>query len=569
MRNRFVLALAATSLAAPLLVACSSTSSPGAAGTPTSPAGSDDAGATTPANDASASPPGDASTPPGTNGDSSAPAGPTANVRVAHLSPDAPAVDFCLAAHGSGNFTGPVLKGAGVSAGISYPSVTQYLSVPVGQYDVRLVAPGAADCSTSLAGLPDYTSLPALSANGSFTVAAEGEVTAGGTPFGLTAYVDDATVTSGKAALRFVHASPGTPAVDVGTGAGSSFAAVYTDVAFGAVATAGGGIDANGYLVTPPLSATELSARAHGATTDALIIASASLPAGAIATAFAIGKLGSTTTPLAALLCVDSAAPTAGLSSCSVVGDSLAHVRVAHLSPDAPAVDVCIKSHSATAWPTTPLLASLSTAAGLSYPQVTTYVNLPVDAYDLRIVAAPATSCATGVVPDTSDVAVTVGLYATVAATGDLTVAGSDPGFALKVFVDERTAPAGMGSLRFIHASPSTPAVDVGVGTGSSFTKVFPDVAFGKVAASSASIDANGYYATAPLANVNVTARIANASTDALTVPGISLAAGEVATAFAIGAKTGQTTKNPLQVLLCDDTAAPTGVLTTCLAPAP
>ena len=33
----------------------------------------------------------------------------TAHVRVAHLSPDAPNVDFCVAAHGSGDFTGPIL----------------------------------------------------------------------------------------------------------------------------------------------------------------------------------------------------------------------------------------------------------------------------------------------------------------------------------------------------------------------------------------------------------------------------------------------------------------------------
>jgi hypothetical protein len=50
--------------------------------------------------------------------------GPSARVRVAHLSPDAPAVDFCLAAAGSGEFTGPVLAGAGAAAGLSYTKVT-------------------------------------------------------------------------------------------------------------------------------------------------------------------------------------------------------------------------------------------------------------------------------------------------------------------------------------------------------------------------------------------------------------------------------------------------------------
>jgi hypothetical protein len=483
-----------------------------------------------------------------------------------HLSPDAPAVDFCLAAHGTTTFTGPVLKGAGDTAGITYPSATKYLSVPAGQYDVRIVAPNAADCSTSLASLPDYTSLPALAAGGSFTIAAEGLVASGASnPFGLAAYVDDATVTSGQAALRFVHASPGTPAVDVGTLSGSTFSAVFSDVAFGAVAPSGGGIDANGYLVTMPLSSVELAARAHAGTTNALTISDTSLPAGAIATAFAIGEIGSTTAPLAALLCVDNAAPTGALSACSVVGDI--NIRVAHLSPDAPAVDVCVKPHSSSTWPATPLLASLGTAAGLSYPQVTTYVNLAATAYDVRIVAAPATSCTTGVVPDTTNVTIPAAVHATVAATGDLTVAGSDPGFALKVYVDETTVASGSGSLRFIHASPSTPAVDVGTLSGSTFSAIFSDVAFGTVAASGGGIDANGYLVTTPLSGVELAARAHGSTANALTVSGVSLAAGEIATAFAIGGKTGQST-NPLQVLLCDDSAAPTGVLTTCLAPA-
>ncbi|MGA7118736.1 MAG: DUF4397 domain-containing protein [Polyangiaceae bacterium] len=496
-------------------------------------------------------------------------AGSSALVRVAHLSPDAPAVDFCIAAHGTTSFSGPVLKGASLTAGISYPSVTEYLPVPPGQYDVRLVAPNAADCSTSLAGLPDFKSLPALPANASVTIAAEGQVSAdAGVPFGLTAYVDDATAPAGKASLRFVHASPGTPPVDVGTSAGATFSAVFSDVAFGAVAAAAGPIDANGYLQTAPLSDVELSARAHGAQTDVLVIPSASLPAGAVATAFAIGKLGNTKTPLEVLLCVDNAAPTAGLSSCSQVGDSLSHLRVAHLSPDAPAVDVCLKSHASATWPAKPLLNSLGASAGLSYPQVTTYVDVPVDAYDVRIVLATATDCSAGAVPDTSNVQVTAGLSATVAAIGDLTVAGSDPAFSLKVFPDDRTVDPAKAKLRFIHASPSTPAVDVGVGTGASFMKLFADVAFGATAAAGASIDADGYLSTAPVSGVNVTARVANATTDALTVPGISLPAGTIATTFAIGGKTGQAT-NPLQVLICTDSAPANGVLTACLAPKP
>jgi hypothetical protein len=69
------------------------------------------------------------------------PAAPTAHVRIAHVSPGAPAVDFCLARHGTTRFTGPLLAGAGRAAGLSYATVTRYFDVDAARYDVRLVAP--------------------------------------------------------------------------------------------------------------------------------------------------------------------------------------------------------------------------------------------------------------------------------------------------------------------------------------------------------------------------------------------------------------------------------------------
>jgi hypothetical protein len=60
-----------------------------------------------------------------------------------------------------------------------------------------------------------------------------------------------------------------------------------------------------------------------------------------------------------------------------------------------------------------------------------------------------------------------------------------------------------------------------------------------------------------------VSARIAGATTDTLIVPSVTLAANSVATAIAIGGKTGSHT-NPLRVLLCSDTAPATGLLSAC-----
>ena len=484
--------------------------------------------------------------------------GAPARVRVAHLSPGAPAVDFCLAPAGSGEFAGPVLAAAGAEGGLSYASVTKYLEVEAMQYDVRLVAPGAADCSTSIGGLPDFTNLPALPAGASATIAAEGHVN-GTTPFGLAAYIDDSEVTFGKVKLRFIHASPGTPSVDVGLGGGTLFTPVFAGIPYGSSGT--------GYVETTPIDHGEISARATGTTADVIAIKPVAVPPGTIATAFAIGEIGNPHSPLDVLLCIDNA-PSAGLlSSCKLAGSApdRARVRIAHLSPDAPAVDVCIAEAGSGTWGD-PLLRRLGAATGLAYAQVTTYVELPTRAYDIRVILATATGCGAGAVPDTLNVTVTPKLTATIAAIGIIDRSGpaaNDPAFRLQVLVDEPTVAANKTKLRFFHASPGTPAVDVGLGTQASFVKVFANVSFGQTAPTNGtSLSTNGFVETNPL-TAHVTARIANATTDALVIPSVTLAANSVATAIAIGGKTG-THANPLSVLLCSDTAPANGLLAAC-----
>jgi hypothetical protein len=484
------------------------------------------------------------------------------HVRVAHLSPDAPAVDFCAAEHDSGKFTGPVLAGNGLPAGLSYGSVTAYLTLPAAQYDIRLVAPGATDCSTPLGGLADFTSLPDIPSGASVTIAAEGLAAIGSiTPLTLRAYVDDTQVLSGMAKLRFVHASPGTPAVDVGTGGGALFQTLFSDVAFGDVAATN-----DGYIETVPLAGVELSARAHGALSDALSITPTVLPANTISTAFAIGELSSTTAPLRVLLCDDNG-PSAGmLASCNLVGGTpaRAHVRIAHLSPDLRAVDVCLAPSNTTAF-SPPVLAGLGVQDGLTYAAVTTYVDLPVGTYDVRVILANATGCSIPAIPDTTGVSVDDNETVSVLALGDFDTSGAaahDPPLHLAVFTDATSAPSAAAKLRFIHASPGTPPVDVGLGSGAAFTKVFADVAFGDIATNQP-VDALGFATTAAPLTSAVSARLAGASSDALVVPGVMLAPQGVFSAFAIGGKTGAS-DNPLQVLLCDDNAPPSGLLAAC-----
>jgi hypothetical protein len=189
----------------------------------------------------------------------------TARVRVAHVSPGAPAVDFCLARHGTTQFTGPILAGAGRAAGLSYATVTRYFDVDAARYDVRLVAPGATSCAQPLAGLDDFTRLPELTPGASATIAAEGTLGGqGDAAFTLRGYADATEVPAAMTRLRFVHASPGTPPVDVGTGTGVGFQRLFAGVAFGKVAVHPPLED--GYLQTPPLTAATLTARLSGST---------------------------------------------------------------------------------------------------------------------------------------------------------------------------------------------------------------------------------------------------------------------------------------------------------------
>lgn len=237
----------------------------------------------------------------GATSSSSTGGGADGKVRVVHVSPGAPAVDFCVIPQG-GAPIGPVLKGLGKPAGLSYPGATPYVDLPVGTYSARVVAPNAADCATALANLPDIPGIQ-VAADGIYTVAATGVLAPTGQQqaFAVKLYTDDHTVAAGKDSLRFIHTSPGTPAVDVGTGSAANFAAVWTNVAYGDV----GKVANEDYVSVDPLNNATLSARANGTTADALVINGVTVPADQVVTVFAIGLLGDATHPLKVLACLD------------------------------------------------------------------------------------------------------------------------------------------------------------------------------------------------------------------------------------------------------------------------
>jgi hypothetical protein len=183
-----------------------------------------------------------------------------------------------------------------------------------------------------------------------------------------------------------------------------------------------------------------------------------------------------------------------------------ARIRVLHASPDAPAVDVYLDGSEAI--------------SDLAFDEITDYVSVPAGSHTVEVF--PAAADGTGDAVITADVTLSADTDYTVAAVAAL--AEIEP----LVLVDDNSAPAeGESKLRFVHASPDAPAVDIyaeGAGV------VVPNAAFK---------DASGYL-DLPAATYDLEVRAAGTETVALDLPGIMLEEGTVYTAFAVGLLEGE-----------------------------
>jgi hypothetical protein len=341
------------------LAACGST--PGAEHVV--PVESDDAGGV------GATPPGAAQLEAGSSVDAT-PA-PQSSLRVAHLSPDLPALDVCVAPHGTTNWQGPLvaqLSGAdGGAPGIAYSQVSAYLSIAPGQSDVLIVPAGSTSCGASVAdggpaasndggstgGPPDaqadapsdasdagsasevqsfpilsgISNLPPLPPNALATLIIAGEVRPNGSDRALTFTVvsDDSQLAGGAASLRAVNAVSRGDALDIGLGSmATRWTPLFTSVQFGTFATqagpSNGMVDVNGYLPVPSFSGETMSARlSTDAGGDMAVAKAITVPVGSIATIVAIGtSAGDAVHPPALLLCVDNQPSGGILSDCSL-----------------------------------------------------------------------------------------------------------------------------------------------------------------------------------------------------------------------------------------------------------
>lgn len=139
-----------------------------------------------------------------------------ADVRVAHLSPDTPAVNVRFG--GAGGPLSTIISGLTyANLAPSTPAPGNYLPVPTGNYDIRVDAPSLGAAGT---GAISVDNLP-LNGSTNYTIAAVGTLGSLLTPDANTAplqpqvYVDDNTIAPGQARVRFIHASANTPNVDI------------------------------------------------------------------------------------------------------------------------------------------------------------------------------------------------------------------------------------------------------------------------------------------------------------------------------------------------------------------
>lgn len=332
-----------------------------------------------------------------------APTSDMAQVRVAHLSPDAPPVDVWV-------------DGALTLEDVAFRTFSGYLDLDQGMHQVVVVA-----ANTTMPSVID--AMVDLTGGKAYTVAATGLLS--DSSIGATVIEDDLDPTSGKAELGFVHASPGAPAVDITLLDGTR---LFSNVMFGSA----------GVRIPVDPGSYTVQVRVAGTETVALSFADVPVAAGMNYTVFAIGELSDGS--IDALVSVDMAGATTTIVDLT---PATAEARVAHLVPGAPDVDVWVDGEL--------------TLEDVPFEAISGYLPLSAATHTVRVVVANTTN---DVIPETALI-FEPSTALTIAATGLST--DIQP----LILTDTRAdASAGNSWVRFVHTSPDAPAVDIGVAGG-------------------------------------------------------------------------------------------------------
>ncbi len=379
---------------------------------------------------------------------------PTANVRVVHASLDAPAVDVYV-------------DGAKAFSNLAFMAVTDYASLPAGSHHVQVFAAG-----TGPSGKAVIDAAVTLKAGTDYTVAAIGLLA---TIKPLVLVDDNSLPPPGASRLRAVHASTDAPAVDLAVTGGPT---VIKGLAFGS---------ASDFLTVKP-GALPLNVLAAGTSTVALGLPDFRIHPGRTFTVFVVGTLKG---GLQVIVAKDRGPQ--------------ARIRVAHASPDAPAVDVYLDGAAAI--------------TNLSFKTVTPYLTVPAGSHHVQVFASGTGPSGKAVI-DTTVFLKNAWDYTVVAANKLANIT------AFVLHDNNPPPPSGKAEVRVVHASPDTPAVDVAV-TG------------GAVLSSGLQPNAASDYLTVPAGTYNLEVRAAGTTTAALKLPGVTLAAGKIYTVYAEGLLSG------------------------------
>ena len=222
---------------------------------------------------------------------------------------------------------------AGASAGVPFPRLSPYASLTPGEYDLRVVAAGSANCDAPL--FAEVDDAPAQKAGDTLTFAVVGDTVAQGSDpsLRLSVLYDDTTVAPGKDRLRFIDAVPSVSGVslleglvDNATGVPYFVAAQFGTASADADA---GALDPNDYLSLGPVTNAIWSlVNANGGTTTLVEVGGVAVPAGRIATVVAVGgESGPNEAAVGILLCTDQAPVVSGeTASCQLLQGSVGGV---------------------------------------------------------------------------------------------------------------------------------------------------------------------------------------------------------------------------------------------------
>lgn len=328
-----------------------------------------------------------------------------ASVRVLHLSPDAPGVDVFV-----NDGATPAVKALAFGKG------TGYLEVPPGAYDFDVAASGSA-IEDAVLSIDDLD----LAGGRSYTAVAYGKLES----IEALALEDDyAGLADGSIRVRAIHAAAGVGEVDIWniTNPGDP-SPLYEDVEFG---QAGDALDV-------PAGAYTVGIDVDDDAEPDLAFALPSLEAGAVVNLFAVAEDESVfllaQLPDGTTARIDPTGPTA-------------YLRVVHLSPDAPAVDVFADR------------AAQPVVSGLAFSEASPYLALPATSYDIDVAAAG--QGAGKAVLSVSDLSLGAGNFYTAVALGDLADIAALPLMDNYASLDEERV-----RLRAVHAAREVGEVDI------------------------------------------------------------------------------------------------------------